>query len=145
MNKIKLIFSLVAIAMAVAGMLSCESEKDGEPDAQAELLKSLAGTWTVHSVLKDNVDVTDAFAGMAITFSADKKFTVTAPVSPIWPASGTFTLAKTSSWFEILREDGVDITISNLQPNVLILSFDYVASNARQQSVSGEFIFSLKK
>ncbi len=146
LNKMKLIVSLMTLAIAVAGMLSCESD-DPKLDAEAQFIKGLAGTWTVTggSVTRDGADVTAFFNDMTITFAADRSYTVANGVVPIWPANGNFTLQKNNKSFNILRDDDVVITVSELQTSSLTLSFNYVAPAGRAKSISGEFVFHLKK
>jgi hypothetical protein len=146
LNKMKLIVSLMAVAIAIAGMLSCESD-DPKLDAQAQFIKGLSGTWTVAggSVTRDGADVTEFFSGMTITFAADRSYTVANAVVPIWAPDGTFTLEKNSNSFNIIRDDGVVITVSQLQANSVTLSFSYMAPLGRAKSISGEFVFNLER
>jgi hypothetical protein len=141
MNIIKTALLTAALLCAVS-FSACDGSDD--PTEEQLFLKRLEGRWTLTtgSVKVDGRDVTNSFAGMEITFSSDKTYVVANPVSPIWPATGAFTLERVSSdLFNILRDDQILITVEALTSSTVTMSFHYTSPNGRTKEVSGEYVF----
>ena len=138
---------LLALVVGIVFIQSCDSESG--PSEEQLFLDKLKGTWTLttgHATL-DGKDVTNSFPGMEISFAADKNYTVTHPVSPIWPASGTFRLEKSGSsgLFNIIRSDDILITVSDLAASTVTLKFQYTSAGGRSKSVSGQYEFVMNR
>ena len=138
---------LLAVVVGIVFIQSCDNESG--PSEEQLFLDKLKGTWTLTTghVALDGKDVTNSFAGMEINFAADKSYTVTHAVSPIWPASGTFRLEKSGSagLFNIIRSDDILITVTDLTASTVTLKFQYTSSSGRSKSVSGQYEFVMNK
>ena len=127
----------------VAVLAACGSDPATETEEKIFMGK-LAGTWQVSVAAVDGEDISGAFDGLEIAFSTGKSITVTNPVDPIWPASGTFELIKVGNTFSIDRSDGVVISVVELTATSLVMQFHYNAG-ARLSSVSGEYTFEMNQ
>ena len=137
---------LLASITAVTIFSSCDGSE--EPTDEEVFLKKISNEWTLTSgyVKLDGVDVSPSFAGMTITFTTSKTYAVTHAPSPLWPASGSFKLEKVSKGvYDILRDDGVVITVSDLTEQTLTLSLDYDAPGGRKKSISGHYEFFMNR
>jgi hypothetical protein len=146
MKSYKILLSIVAMS-ATAFFAACDKDSEG-PNEEQRFLKKLAGEWTLTTghVSVDGVEVSGSFAGMAIIFTPSKNYSVTNGIPPIWPTSGSFTLQpKGNSSFDILRDDGVLISISNLADQTVTLSFTYTFAGGRRKSISGDYEFVMNK
>jgi hypothetical protein len=145
MNKTLLqILSLIVI-FGCGLMSNCKTE---DPSPEEAFLKKLSGTWKPGTISVDNTVLSGAFDGYTITFSNDKSFTTTGGNDPIWPASGSFTLAPQSSSttaFGLNRSDGVTVNVSSLEDQKLVMKFQYIPAGGRRASVSGIYTFDLVK
>jgi len=134
--KINTTFLIAIMAICIA----CGGDHN-EPSEEDIFMSKLCQTWNTNAVTVDGLDVTNDFAGMTITFDADNHYTTTHAVPPIWPASGTFTLQKSGSAYEITRDDGTGITILELTDKSITFSFQYTHAGARINNVSGKYQF----
>jgi hypothetical protein len=145
MKLIKYSLTVVSI-IAIVTFCSCDGN-DG-PTAQDLFLKKLGQTWkcTTGHVSVDGRDVTRSFSGMEITFTTDKTYTVANSVAPIWPAQGTFTLQPgDNGLFNILRDDGVLITVSELTDSSITFHLQHTSNGGRVKSISGAYEFLMKR
>jgi hypothetical protein len=69
-------------------------------------------------------DVTGAFGELLITFNKSGTISVANAVPPIWNAAGVFELVKTGSVFTLHRDDGIEITVVELDADQLVMEFD---------------------
>lgn len=119
-----------------------------DPSAEEQFLKRIGAKWDASTtgVTLDGVAVNGAFKNFSITFTDQGTFTTSNGNSPIWPASGKFTLKSTSTsvGFNLVRSDGVEIRIDQLTDTKMVLKFQY-SSSSRTSSVSGNYIFDLVK
>lgn len=140
-NRMMLMIAVLAIGILVG----CDDEA---PSKEEVFLKDLNGAWTLSAgrVTTGGKDVTNAFKGMEITFTTGKTYTVTNPLTPIWPASGTFSLETGSNdLFDIRRDDNVLITVTELTATTVTLQLQYAAPAGRSNSVSGQYTFMMTK
>jgi len=144
MKTYKIILSLVLIA-GITLFSACDDPED--PSKEKQFLNKLSITWNLESATVGGKDVTESFPGLSLSVSADKTYYVANPVSPIWAASGTFTLEKVSGsdLFNIVRDDGTIITVTELTENTLKYKFPYTAPDGRVNGVSGEYEFVMIK
>ena len=145
MKSSKVIGGLMLMILTVF-LLTTSSCKDGPTDEEI-FLKKIALAWKSSStgVQFDGKDVNGVFKDFTITFTESKTFTTTAGNSPVWPASGKFTVKSnsTSAGFKLLRDDGVEVTVDKLTDTQLVLKFNYIGKTSRVKSVSGGFVFDL--
>ncbi|MEQ8359534.1 MAG: hypothetical protein RH860_08605 [Cytophagales bacterium] len=131
------LFCAVAFAIAIA---SC---KNDDPNPLDQRINELKATWKLGSVKNDNADVTGQYAGFTLTIEGTSYSTVSGG-NP-WPESGTYEI-NSSDLNKIIRSDGTIITIDEITPTVLVLSFNYTSlSGGRTKGVTGDFTFSLIK
>ena len=140
----KPLFLLTAAIMLCAFFGSCGGD-DGPSPEEAQL-QSLTATWQLGSVDNDNQDVSDQFTGFSLTVNADKTFSTTQGGNP-WPAQGTFDFVNGNVAL-LQRDDGVNIQVSNLTDDRLVLTFTMssVRGSAHgAEGITGNFIFDLTK
>ena len=134
------------VMIVTAFLLTISSCKD-DPTNEEIFLKKMALAWKSSStgVQFDGKDVNGIFKDFTITFTESQTYTTISGNTPVWPASGKFTLKPNSSsaGFSLLRDDGVEVTVDQLTDTKLVLKFNYVGKTSRVKSVSGGFIFDL--
>lgn len=123
--------------------VSCDEEKSDEEI----FLEKIGHTWTATSVEVDGTVVNGAFAGFALTLTTGKAYTTVNGNAPVWAASGTFVLQKSSSaaGFRLVRDDGVEIEVEQPGDSNLILRFHYEAQGGRSAGVTGNFTFEMSR
>lgn len=133
---------LVMIALTIGG---CNDEHSG-PTPEELFHEKISHTWQVERVTVDGRDVTNAFPGMRLTIGSDYTYTTTNGAAPIWKASGTFQLKETSSseLFDLLRDDGATISVTELTSANWKLRFTYTSPVTRSQSIGGQYEFTFK-
>jgi hypothetical protein len=141
MEKIILRFITLSVLLVTTGIAAC----DDEPTAEEIFLEKLGKVWTADVVTVDDVVLEGAFDGFSITPTKEKTFTTTNGNSPIWPASGSFTLkaVSTGEGFNLIRNDGVEVEVRELTETTLQLKLHYISTGGRSSSVSGDYIFEL--
>jgi len=131
---------------AVLLVVSACSNDEAGPTAEEKFLASLGGTWQVSNVILDNDNVSDEFDGLALSFTEEQTFTVTNPVGNIWPASGLFELQETTGdIFDLVRDDGVVMSVDQLTENSLVISFAFDSAPGRLKGLAGEYTFTFTK
>lgn len=140
--------SLVACLFSMVVLVtSCKKDKDPKPSEQDLFIEKLSANWTVSEVTIDEVEVTNAFENLSLSFTKEKTYTTTNSVAPIWPASGTFTVASGSAVnaFMLLRNDDVLISVLSVSATRLQLEFTITAPTSRTKQVSGRYEFTFVK
>jgi hypothetical protein len=143
MTELKII---LVIALAAAVIIGCT--EDNGPTVEEKFMSQLVGQWTLSggSVQLDDMDVAGAFAAFALNVNADKHYSTTAPVDPIWLEHGTFTLIKNNAGlFNFLRNDGVLIEVTALTDHLLEFNQQHESPSGRTNSIDGRYYFSLTK
>ena len=133
-----LIFACLLLLIATG--LGCR--KKGGVDPLQVRLAELQGTWTVERVVNDNQNVTSLYALFSLTIDGD--LFQTGSGGNAWPASGSFTINR-NDIDTIIRNDGVEVSIEEINANRLQLSFDKPNVSSREQGITGNFIFNLIK
>lgn len=120
-----------------------------EPGAQEIFIDKLSGSWTLTAgkVTVNNVEVTGAFNGLAITFNKNMRYTVTNPAASLWPPSGTFTLQPSDAdvLFNVVRDDNVVVAVKELTATSVILAVQYAPPGGRVKSVGGQYVFKMNR
>lgn len=144
MNKYLIRIMTVACLAGLIGFSACEPTEETPEEI---FMKQLAGNWTATEVMLDDIVIENAFEGFQLSITADKKFTTQEGNDPIWPASGSFTLKGTNATpaFDLVRNDGVEIEVSQLDDNNLMVEFHYISTGGRAKSVTGDYEFTLTK
>lgn len=142
MNKILRVVAVLAL-MVITSFSAC----DDEPSAEEAFMDKLSGEWTPSQISLDNVVLEGAFDGFQLVIKVDKSFSTIKGNDPIWAPSGTFTLKTntSASGFSLIRNDGVEIQVTDLSNETLGLKFQYTSTGGRRSSVSGNYQFDLIK
>lgn len=138
----KLILFLTGLScMLLLGISACEDE----PTAEEKFLEKIGKAWTADVVKLEDVVLEGAFDGFTITFTTDQKFTTANGNNPIWAPSGSFTLkaANTTAGFNLVRNDGVEVKVTELTDTNLVLELHYISTGGRTSSVTGDYVFEL--
>jgi hypothetical protein len=137
--KTKLILSFCTLLVVL--IPSCKDE----PTEKEIFIKDISKTWTPSTtgIVFKGQPVNGVFNSFSLTFGKGQTYTTTDGQNPVWRASGKYTVqnATNSVGFEILRDDGVIVTVDQLTDTKLVLKFDY--TGGRSRSVSGGYIFDL--
>jgi hypothetical protein len=133
------IFTISLLAACVT-LQSCKKDEVIEQTHEELFLEKINKAWTVTSVMMDGKDVSKSFPGLNIAITDTKQIIVINAVPPIWKGTSTFQLEPVGDTYQLKRDDGVLITVTEPSDKKLILKFQYAAA-ARISSVSGEFIF----
>ncbi len=145
MKNITYIISILLLSSFIT-LIGCKDDSDPAPtelDLQLTALQNGGSNWVLGSdgVLKDGFDVTSQFTEFKLTIGAFT-FTTENSLSGAWPASGTWEFVNDNP-NQILRSDGVQMTVS-LSDNNLTLTFTGAGSSGgRTESVDGEYQFRL--
>ena len=135
-------FIAALTAVTIGG---CSDEKPG-PTPEELFHEKISHSWQVERVTVDGRDVTNAFPNMRLTIGSDYTYTTTNGAAPIWKASGTFQLKETvsSELFDLLRDDGTTINVTELTSTNWKLKFTYTSPATRSQSIGGQYEFTFK-
>jgi hypothetical protein len=145
--KLNLIMPVVSCMLLISLIVVSQGCKTEEPTADEVFLNKISGEWTASKISVDDVVLEGAFDGFKLSLTTEKNYTTTNGNAPIWPASGSFTLKQVNSivGFNMLRDDGVEISIKEFSDKKLVLMFHYVSAGGRSSSVTGDYIFELTK
>lgn len=132
----------VAAIVGLLSLTSC-SKSDPQPTEEQKFLNDVSkSAWNLSAATVDQTDVKQHFPGLVLQLKSDKSYTVTNPVAPIWPASGTITVTKDASGtFVLTRNDGAVMQVQESSDNSLKLSFQYVGIGGRVGSIGGIYTF----
>jgi len=126
---------------------SCKKSEGDDPtpqtpqEEQKTLLINNGLSWTLGTVTKDGLDVTDQFTGFKLTIG-DFTYTTVNALPSAWPASGTWSFANEAGTL-VDRNDGVQLTVS-VSTTSLKLTFDVTGlGSGRIKGVDGTYVFDL--
>ncbi len=131
----------VLVAFSILFLAACKSD-DPQPEPVRILELLTANTWTVEAVTVDEMDQTNLFTGLTLSFTNTTYSTTNG--GAVWPASGTWEFADASAK-TIVRDDGLQITISEVTSTSLRLALTWSTStlgSGRTASVPGDHEFS---
>lgn len=138
---------ILAIMISVVYLSGCDG--GDEPGAQEIFMDKLSGSWTLTAgkVTVNDVDVTGAFKGLAITFNKDMSYNVTNPAASLWPQSGTFILqpSDADALFNIVRDDNVVVAVKEFTATTVTLAMQYAPPGGRIKSVGGQYVFKMNR
>ena len=148
MKTIKNITILAVIAV-IATLSACGGDDTPTPvtDPTTEVIKALGKSWTATSVSLDDADVTGDWAGFALTFLQSQGYSATnlsAESILVWPVSGSYTFPNANNANQILRNDGVQMTLSNVTETSATLSFRITGRTGRTDGLIGEWVFVMR-
>jgi hypothetical protein len=135
-------FLMIAAYLWLAILVSC---KHPALSAQEVFLSKISKKWVPASGVKFNdVFVNGVFDNFTINFEKGMTYATTDGQTPVWKPSGKFTLkeVKSAIGFSIIRDDQVEVTVSELTETKLVLKFNFI-SGGRVRSVSGGYVFDL--
>ena len=149
MKKYTFFLSLFAL-VGLLTFSNCGGGSENEKTEAEKQLDLLAGTWNISTATLDGTDVLTDYAGMTLTLTTSKGYSTSGgSFEPVWPSSGTFDF-KSSGGTEdlntLVRDDDVEMSISNLSTSNLSLSFNYgVSPPCRTKAVCGDYVFTFTK
>ena len=114
-----------------------------EPSAEEVFAGKLsAKTWTMSVASLDNQDVTAVFPNLKLNFTTAKTYTATGSVPPVWKETGSFTFSGTSPNFHLVRDEGIDVTVVELDTKlVLEFQYDKKLAGGKVNGISGKYHF----
>lgn len=136
------------LALLIIALLQITGCDDNErPNPEKRYLEKLAFTWYLSQATVNGTDVTTAFNGINLIVRENRTFAAVYPIDPIWPAEGTFMLREVpgSQDYDIVRNDGVEIHVSELSTSQLKLQMQYQPPHGRVSSVGGQYEFVFTK
>lgn len=147
MKTLEYVVSITSIFI-IAVLTACGGGDTPVPvtEATEEVIEALSKKWTTKSVTLDNVDVTADWSVFTLTFSQTQNYTASVLSSEsilVWPAGGSYTFPNTNNAKQILRDDGVQITISNITETAATLTFSITGRNGRTDGLIGEWVFEM--
>lgn len=149
MKKIQLI---IFIGLALNFMHCGGSEDDPDPDPQIDpkqqVIDGLSKTWQVNSVTLDGLDVSTDWIGFTLKFDKSKNYTakkLSEKSILVWPENGSYTIPNANHPKNVLRDDGIQIVLSNVTASSVKLSFAIAGrSDGRVESLIGDYVFDMK-
>jgi hypothetical protein len=148
MKVINYTFTIILLVASLS-FTGCKEEGVDPNDAilneQLVVLMNGNNSWvlgTAGSVMKDNVDVSDQFAGFKLTLG-NKTYTTQNSLSHVWKTSGTWDFQGNNP--DLIRRDGnTEVSVSHVN-NTLTLTFTAPGNpeGGRLNSVSGKYVFLL--
>jgi hypothetical protein len=140
MRKINIIVS----ALVVVSLLLVTGCKKDDPEPETARIQKLlaANTWVIQTVTVNEVDQTNLFTGLTLSFTKTNFSTTNGGV--VWPASGTWEFVDETAE-TIVRNDGLQITINEATNTSLKLALTWSTTTlggGRTASVAGDHEFS---
>src|SRR5688572_4465805 len=137
-------FTRLAAFLVFMILLSCKGD---EPSAKDIFIKNISKGWkpSATGVKLDGEFVNGVFDTFSLTFAKGLTYSTTDGQDPVWKASGKFTVNKASNavGFLIVRDDGVEVTVTELTESKLVIQFPFTKKGGRSSSVSGGYVFDL--
>ena len=149
MKNILLFIALIGLLCFANCGSSDEPAPDDPPvDLKQQMIDGLSKTWQVNSVTLDGIDVSDDWIGFTLKFDKSKNY-IAKKLSEksilVWPENGSYTIPNSSNPKNILRNDGIQIVLSNVTASSVKLSFTISGrSGGRVESLIGDYIFDMK-
>ncbi len=134
----------ILFIICLAFISGCKSDSaDPTPqDSQKTLLINNGLSWTIGTVTKDGLDVTDQFTGFKLTVG-DFTYTTVNALASAWPASGTWSFANEAGTL-VDRSDGVQVTVVVTTSSLkLTFSVTGLGDGGRTKGVDGQYVFDL--
>lgn len=140
MKKYLILLLVVVSATSTMFLTGCDSNEETAAEKQLKLL--LTGKpWVIESVTVDNVDESDLFTDLELTF-ADGTLSTSNGV-PVWEESDTWEFTDSQAT-AFTRGDGVEVTIDQLTKTKLVLTLTWdqtTIGGGRTESIEGEHTF----
>ncbi len=138
----------IVLIVCLAFVSGCKKSKSDDPtpltsqEKQKTLLINNGLSWTLGTVTKDGLDVTDQFAGFTLTIG-DFTYVTENALASAWPSQGTWSFANEAGTL-VDRNDGVQVTVS-VSTTSLKLTFNVagLGDGGRVKGVDGTYIFDL--
>lgn len=149
MKKIQLII-FIGLALNFMHCGGSEDDPDLDPqiDPKQEVIDGLSKTWQMKKVVFDGTDVSDDWVGFTLRFDKSKNYTakeLSVESILVWPVSGSYTIPNTNNPKNILRNDGVQIVLSNITQSSVTLRFSISGrSGGKVSSLIGDYTFDME-
>ena len=145
MKRLTYLIAFFALG-ALLTFASC-GEDEKPKSAEETQLEKLAGAWNVSDVTLDGT-VTSDFDDMVLTLTSSKGYSTSGgDFDPVWASSGTFDFKANTDGQTIIRDDAVEIVISNLSGTNMTMSFEYqdAGIGCRSKGICGNYVFNFEK
>jgi hypothetical protein len=135
----KAFFVVIIFLVSTCGK---QSQTDAEKNTAA--LIGSGASWSMSTVTVGGVDQTSTYSGMTLKFAATTYTTTNGRI--VWPAAGSWSFASSDGKL-IKRSDGVDVTVTSISNNSLVLEFDWANTTfgGRLSSISGHHVFNFTR
>jgi hypothetical protein len=145
----KTIYKYILLLSIITLLSNCGGNGNTDPTPVADptqaVIDGLAKTWTINSVSLDGSNVASDWNGVSVSFTTNKSFSITGlstENSLIWASSGSYSFPDATNANKILRNDGVEIKLSNLTDNSATLEFSILErSGGRTNGLIGSYSF----
>lgn len=147
----KTLINSIVIALFII-LASCGEDGPGltpeevEQERITNLLVTTSGNpWQSSAVSVDGVDVSTEFNNLTVSFT-ETSFT-TQNGGDLWPAGGTWNF-QSGSTAEIVRNDGLVMTISQINESSLVFTFtwdDTIFRSGKLGALQGNYIFNFSR
>jgi hypothetical protein len=139
--------NIAASLFVIIGLLFLASCKKDDPEPETARIQKLlaANAWVIQTVTVNEIDQTNLFAGLTLSFTKTNYSTTNGGV--VWPASGTWGFVDETAKI-IERNDGLRITITEVTNTSLKLALTWSTTTlggGRTASVAGDHEFSFIK
>jgi hypothetical protein len=136
--------NIAASLFVIIGLLFLTSCKKDDPEPETARIQKIlaANSWVIQTVTVNEVDQTNLFTGLTLSFTKTNYSTTNGGV--VWPASGTWEFVDETAK-TIVRNDGLQITINEVTNTSLKLSLTWSTTTlggGRTASVAGDHEFS---
>jgi hypothetical protein len=138
------ICALSCFVLIIFYSAACSKHSQTAAEKNTATLIGSGGAWNLSSVMVGGVDQTSMYSGMTLNFTATAYATTGGKL--VWPASGTWSFAS-SDGRVIKRSDGIDISVTNINSNTLVLELDWASStfSGRVSSTAGHHVFTFTR
>lgn len=139
--------NIAASLIVIIGLLFLTSCKKDDPEPETARIQKIlaANSWVIQTVTVNEVDQTNLFTGLTLSFTMTNYSTTNGGV--VWPASGTWEFVDETAK-TIVRNDGLQITINEVTNTSLKLALIWSTTTlggGRTASVAGDHEFSFIK
>ena len=144
-KKVIELLLLIIVIAPVATLTNCGSAEGTLPEPATNNL--LVNTWAVASVQLDNEDITTEWSGFKLTVDANMQYTtpfISDDKKLVWPTFGSYSYPNSANENLLMRNDGVEITLTNLSVSSVQLTFTIATpSGGRVKGLVGNYVFNL--
>jgi hypothetical protein len=146
-NTMRIFIHVLAVSLLV-GFASCDPVPPTPEPTEAEkrtTILTTGGTWNLQSVTVNNVDQTEVYEGLTLSFSSSG-YTATNG-GTIWPTSGSWDFTNDAGT-TISRSDDLEISVTEITQSKLVLGLSWSTTTlgpGRTNSLAGAHVFTFTR